>query len=401
MEDEVKVFCDRVLNYHLSEGSKVVLGTTPAGTSSNLNDVASFHPPWVILCREKMFQSSIPEDIVSAVRLFIESVMQDYGSVDEGGLYGHQRAAQLKLDIRPKRRGKKNVDTADGSQHSKFRVLQFQGHILGAVSSTLVWLCDAISSIVASSMRKRWEVTLRASEADHSEILRAQYNCSIMNDCVRFLAIHLPAMELDFDSILSEALSSGVSLNSAYVSFFELIQQCARRIASSIFEDLLRIFDITSASSPCTSPEDLSKFARLWLQSDENEEKPFSIICSVSATALSCLRDWLHPCALTILLSEVMSNITTLLLFVAKEVALSQLDLLEAAASSESTVAIDESSPTKAASLRLTARICDDIALTCDLFSQFSDREAEDNLASKLVAVTGVVLSVSSSSHAP
>jgi hypothetical protein len=394
MEDEVKVFCDRVLNYHLSEGSKAAAAITAAATVRNPTDVSCFHPPWVILCREKMFQSSIPEDIVSAVRLFIESVMQDYGSVDEGGLHGHQRAAQLKLDIRPKRRGKKNVATADGSQHSKFRVLQFQGHILGAIASTLVWLRDAISSIVTSSMRKRWDVTLRDSEADHSEILRAQYNCSVMNDCVRFLTIHLPAMESDFDSILSEALSSGVSLNSAYVAFFELLQQCAQRIASSIFEDVLRIFDITSpssSSSSCSSPENLSRFASLWLRSDDKEEKPFSIICSVSTTALTCLRDWLHPCALSILLSEVVSSITTLLLFVAKEVALNQPDLVKPEATVDPSPATDEDA-TRETSLRILTSLCDDIAITRELFSQFSDPEAEDNLASKLAAVTGVAL---------
>jgi hypothetical protein len=261
----------------------------------------------------------------------------------------------------------------------------------------LVWLRDALSSIVTSSMWRRGDITSRESAADESELLRAQYNCSVMNDCVRLLTIHLPAMETDFDSILSEALSSGVSLNSAYVAFFELLQQCAQRIASSIFEDVLRIFDITSSSSS----EGLSRFASLWLRPpDENEEKPFSILCSVSATALTCLRDWLHPSALSLLLSEVFSSITTLLLFVAKEVALTQPDLLLSTA----TATEEEDMNRSEAALRTLTCLCDDITLVRNLFSQFSDRDVENNFAIKLAAVTGVGFSLPSSlppSHLP
>lgn len=364
MEDEVKMFCDRVLNYHLTEGNKLAAASSEA-----------YHPLWPILSREKLFQSSIPEDIVSAVRLFIESVMQDHGSVDEG-LYSHQRAAQLKLDLRPKRRGKKNVATADGSQHSKFRVLQFQGHILGAIASTLVWLRDAISSIVASSRRKALDFNERDSRANQSELLRAHFDCSIMNDCLRFLTVHLPSMESDFDGILSEAVSSGVSLNSSYVAYFELLQQSAQRVASSIFEDIVGIFDISTISG-----EKTSKLTKMWMSPDENEEHPFALICSVTSAALVCLRDWIHPQGFTILLSDVVCNICTLLLFVAKEIALSKPDLLQSSDVTEES-RIDDSHTLVALSR--------DISLVRDLFVQFHDPRAESELAAKLSDITGV-----------
>jgi hypothetical protein len=224
MEDEVKLFCDKVLNYYLSEGTKLSLSSS-----------GNYHPLWPITSRDGIFQSSLPEDVVSSVRLFIESVMYDYGSVDDGAP-GTQKIAHMKLDIRPKRRGKKNVATVDGSQHSKYRVLQFQGYILGAVASTLVWLRDAISSVIFSANRSRNLQIDRESSSDPSHLLRAKFDCSLMNDCVRILTIHLPSLESDFDRVLSEAVSTGVSLNSSYAAFFELLQQAAQRLAPSIFE---------------------------------------------------------------------------------------------------------------------------------------------------------------------
>lgn len=366
MEDEVKVFCDRVLNYHLAEGSKLV---------DSSND--TYHPLWPIFSRDKLFQSSMPEDIVSAVRLFIESVMQDHGSVDEG-LYSHQRAAQLKLDLRPKRRGKKNVATADGSQHSKFRVLQFQGHVLGAIASTLVWLRDAISSIVASSRRKLLDLQDRDSRANQSDLVRAHFDCSIMNDSLRFLTTHLPSLEADFDSILSEAVSSGVSLNSSYVAYFELLQQSAQRVASSIFEDILGIFGISMTGS-----DRLSQFTEMWMKQDENEENPFTIICNVSADALTCLRDWIHPQGFTVLLSDVFCNICTLLLYVAKEIALSKPDLF---------LSNDVTEDSKVeASQEVLQNLFRDISSVCELFHQFYNSQAEAEIMAKLNDITGVI----------
>jgi hypothetical protein len=371
MEDEIKVFCDRVLNYHLLEGSKAAASGDPL----------VYHPLWPMTrdSRDKAFQSSIPEDIVSSVRLFIESIMRDYGSVDEG-FHGPQRGgAQIKLDFRPKRRGKRNVATADGSQHSKFRVLQFQGQVLGAIASTLVWLRDAISSILTSSMRRQMDGGLREREsrADNADLVRAQFHCSLMNDCIRFLTVHLPAMEADFDSVLSEAVSSGVSLNSAYVAFFELLQQSAQRIASSIFEDVLRIFDISHATT-----DRPSKLTHLWLSHHGTEENPFRVICGVASTALNCLRDWLHPYAFTILVSEVVSCLCTVLLFIGKEIAMSQPgDLL--------TRQDDDSSDCGSAP-EILASLLRDIALVREFFSRYSDRASERELLTKLDAVTGV-----------
>jgi hypothetical protein len=371
MEDEIKVFCDRVLNYHLLEGNKAAASSA---------DPSAYHPLWPMVTRDKTFQSSIPEDIVSTVRLFIESIMRDYGSVDEG-FHGQQRGATVKLDFRPKRRGKRNVATADGSQHSKFRVLQFQGHVLGAIASTLVWLRDAISSIVTASMKRQSQLLLeRESRVDNAaDLVRAQFQCSLMNDSIRFLTLHLPAMESDFDSVLSEAVSSGVSLNSAYVAFFELLQKSAQRIASSIFEDVLRIFDISHATT-----DQPSRLTLLWLSHHGDEESPFRVICGVSSTALTCLREWLHPYAFAILVSEVMSCLCTLLLFIAKEVAARQSGAKDLIPQHDECPESGEPSP------EILSSLLEDLALIRDLFGRFSDRGSEQEILTKLEAVTGV-----------
>lgn len=231
MEDELKNWCEKVLNQLMSSEEATSLRSSagipwPAHQTGGKKDVS----------REGMqYVSSLPEDVIMTMRLFIDSVMHDFGSPDDG-VMGAQRARQQRINFRPKRKGHKDLSSVDGTQHSKFRVLQFQGYVLSTVSSTLVWLRDVISSLVTSvPTRSVDNGTLRVSN-ELVLMASAHFDCSLMNDCVRFLVIHLPAVESDFDVVLSESASSGVALTSAHAAFAELLRTAALRIVPGIFE---------------------------------------------------------------------------------------------------------------------------------------------------------------------
>lgn len=224
LEDELKHWCERVLQHHLAEGEKGV------GHSSGLI--------WPITQQQNqkyrsskvaghgMFSSSLPEDVVSAIRHFIESVMSDLGGADEGSSGG------LDKPVRPTRKCAKNDMSAHdhngGSHHSKIRVAQFQSYVMGATASTLVWFRDVLSSLILSHERS-------ARENDQ-QVVASQFDCAVINDCVRVVQVHIPSLELDFDSVIQDAAHSGISMSAAYEGFLELLVSAVDRIVSGVFE---------------------------------------------------------------------------------------------------------------------------------------------------------------------
>ena len=122
-------------------------------------------------------------------------------------------------------------------------------------------------------------------------------------------------------------------------------------------------------------------------QTDQTEDSvvPFDIICSVSRTALSCLKDWLHPYAFTILLSEVISNICTLILFVAKELALQNPDIL-----TFDELPNDNYPPTEIDSIRRLLLLRSDMKKIRDLFNEFHNPVGEKIFFEKISLINGV-----------
>lgn len=134
--------------------------------------------------------------------------------------------------------------------------------------------------------------------------------------------------------------------------------------------------------------EKVSKFVQLWLNQVLNKDEtdqPFDTICSVSRTALSCLKDWLHPYAFIILLSEVISNICTLILFVTKELALRNPDIL-----TSNDISNDENTIVNIDSVKILVSLSDDMNKIRDLFNEFHNQEVENNFFEKMESIHGV-----------
>ncbi len=259
MEDELKQWCERVIQHHLKEGEALgISGSSlyhllwPIRQQNSSGSNSSIH------MKRSLFLSSLPEDLVSTIRLFIEFVMSDeYGGVDErgmsfqstdssayrspGGLRGHGG------NKRPTRRrngvtsssSSSSSGNSGSSQHSKLRVSQFQSYVLGAVASTLVWTRDVISSIVLSHCTTTTTATTTTKLFEREKIdqvLLSQFDSALVNDCVRVVCIHIPSMEEDFASIISDAALAGIDMSCAYHAYVELMLSAIDRIEKGIFE---------------------------------------------------------------------------------------------------------------------------------------------------------------------
>jgi hypothetical protein len=227
MEDELKHWCERVLQHHLAEGEKEA-----RDGSALLWPITQQQQHRTKASGQGMFSSSLPEDVVSAIRTFIESVMSDLGGADEGSTGGMDKP------VRPTRKGVKNEaathDHYGGSHHSKIRVSQFQSYVMGATASTLVWFRDVMSSVILSHARRN-SATSHAGTGEE-QVAASQFDCAVINDCIRVVQLHIPSLEADFDSVIRDAAHSGISMSAAYEAFLELLVCAVDRIVPGIFE---------------------------------------------------------------------------------------------------------------------------------------------------------------------